>query len=166
MVQQVNAIKICLTITPSNGAFMPSHDFHNIPIRYCLISFQSESYENNVVYMSPGTSFSDDQSFYQELHRAHYKLPEFPTSFLLARKIELEFSDVSQDVVTATMSETTSASSSVRFLCFNAHASYSKNKQTSHSQVQRTSNGMKISIPGAQMIGYYTQVLPKFPQKQ
>lgn len=136
--------------------------FHNV----LLFSFQSESYENNVVYMSPGTSFSNDQSFYQELNRAHYKLPEFPTGFLLARKVELEFSDVNYDVVTSAMSEATSVSGSVGYSFFSAHASYSKNKQTSHVQVQRTSSGMKISIPGAQIIGYYTKVLPKFPLNQ
>lgn len=30
----------------------------------------------------------------------------------------------------------------------------------------RTANGMIINIPGAQVIGYYTEVLPRFPQTQ
>ena len=32
--------------------------------------------------------------------------------------------------------------------------------------VHRTANGMAIEIPGAQIIGYYTQVMPQFPKEQ
>ena len=30
----------------------------------------------------------------------------------------------------------------------------------------RTASGMVIEIPGAQIIGYYTQVMPQFPKEQ
>ena len=43
-------------------------------------------------------------------------------------------------------------------------AGYKKTSQT--MTVDRTANGMILNIPGAQIIGYYTTVLPKFPTKQ
>lgn len=84
----------------------------------------------------------------------------------MARKIELEFSGLDSETVTSTMSEMSHTSGGGGFLCFRASASKTKTKDTSHVQVKRTSNGMSIKIPGAQMIGYYTQILPKFPLDQ
>ena len=95
-----------------------------------------------------------------------YKLPEYTTGFLLARNIELEFSGVDAETVTSTMSEMSHSSGGGGFLCFRASVSKTKTRDTSHVQVQRTANGMSIKIPGAQIIGYYTKIVPKFPLKQ
>ena len=95
-----------------------------------------------------------------------FMLPEYPTSFLLARNIEMEFDGIDSSVITSTMNEMSQASGHGGFLFFHASASVSKSKTTSSVNIQRTANGMKLSIPGTQMIGYYTSVLPKFPHDQ
>lgn len=120
-----------------------------------------------MAYVSPGRDFEEDE-FVRKLSDASlsYKLPEYTTAFLLARKIELEFSGVDSNVVTHAMSEASHTSGGGGFFCFRASASVTKTKQTSHVQVKKTASGMSISIPGAQIIGYYTQVLPKFPLNQ
>ena len=117
--------------------------------------------------MSPGREFTET-SFYTELSQnvKQYKLPEYTTGFLLARKIEMEFSGLDSATVTSTMNEMSHKSGSGGFLFFRAQASETKTKHTSHTNVQRTASGMKISIPGAQLVGYYTQVLPRFPVNQ
>lgn len=78
----------------------------------------------------------------------------------------MEFSGVDSEVVTSTMRKVTEASGRGGFAFFRVSASYSKTRQTSHVSVKKTTTGMSISVPGAQIIGYYTQVMPRFPQNQ
>ena len=92
-----------------------------------------------------------------------YRLPEYVTSFLLSRDIELEFSNVKRRSFRDTVSTFTHHSAYASFFCFSASFSSTKSTYNSKSSVHRTANGMVIKIPGAQVIGYYTQKLPKFP---
>ena len=92
-----------------------------------------------------------------------YQLPEYVTSFLLARDFELEFSNIAQSTFHRTVSTFTHTSAHASFFCFSASFSSSSSNYKSRSSVHRTANGMKIKMPGAQIIGYYTQILPKFP---
>ena len=97
---------------------------------------------------------------------ARYRLPEYVTSFLLARDIELEFSGVDANTVRNTLDEYSQTSGSGGFLFFRASASVTKSNHWSQVTAQRTANGMTIKIPGTQLIGYYTEKLPKFPSNQ
>ena len=117
--------------------------------------------------MSPGREFNSEKGFYDEVTIPfRYMLPEYTTGFLLARNIELEFSNLDSETITSTMNEMSHTSGSGGFLFFKASASVTKTKQTSHVRVERTGSGMKIKIPGAQVIGYYTRVMPRFPVNQ
>lgn len=95
-----------------------------------------------------------------------YRLPEFVTSFLIAKDVELEFSNVNRRTFRETVSSFTRHSGHASFLCFSSSFSYSKGNYKSKSRLHRTANGMLIKIPGAQVIGYYTQKLPRFPATQ
>lgn len=95
-----------------------------------------------------------------------YRLPEYVTSFLIARDVELEFSNVNRKTFRETVSSFTHHSGHASFLCFSSSFSYSNSEHKSKSKIHRTANGMLIKIPGAQVIGYYTQKLPKFPATQ
>lgn len=64
------------------------------------------------------------------------------------------------------MSQTTRSGGSGGFLFFRVRHSKTKTKQVSHVVASKTASGMKIKIPGAQIIGYYTETIPKFPQEQ
>ena len=96
-----------------------------------------------------------------------YRLPEYVTSFLLAKDIELEITSKSANIFRSFMKETSysHSSSSMNFLVFSVGGSVVSSKSSSEakSRVHRTANGFKLQIPGAQVIGYYTRVLPKFP---
>ena len=125
--------------------------------------------DNDKTVVSPGREF-DEVQYYNKLTQSNgryrYKLPEYATSFLLARNIDLEFSGLDSSTSTYYMSQVTHKSHRGGFLFFHASHSETRSKQVSHVQASKTTDGLKIKIPGAQIIGYYTETLPKFPQDQ
>ena len=96
-----------------------------------------------------------------------YRLPEYVTSFLLAKEIELEISSGSGNFFRTFMRETSyhrfSAALNVLFFKAGFSAESPQASSEAKTRIHRTANGLKIKIPGAQLIGYYTRVLPKFP---
>lgn len=93
-----------------------------------------------------------------------YQLPEYTTGFLLAKDVSMSFRGVSSNVTSHAMQTSTSGSFSVGVGPFSASASSSYSHQSSHLRVSSLSDGLQIDIPGAQLIGYFTSVLPKFPK--
>lgn len=120
---------------------------------------------------SPGKGFSEIE-FINKINGDSsgtdtiYQLPEYVTSFLLAREVELEFSNINRRAFRDTVSTFTHHSAHANFFCFSASFSSTRSNYQSRSSVHRTANGMTIKMPGAQVIGYYTQILPKFPADQ
>ena len=97
-----------------------------------------------------------------------YRLPEFVTSFLLTKDVELEIISKSNKLYQAFVGSSITSSSSDSQQKFFVAYSMSSSSQSREfggatTKVHKTSTGMKIKIPGAQVIGYYTQKLPKFP---
>ncbi len=95
-----------------------------------------------------------------------YLFPEYVSSFLLARNIKLEFSGVDANSVSHGMQMMAGGSLSASYDMFTLGASVGIGKTKQSVNADRTTNGMIISIPGAQVIGYYTNVLPRFPRSQ
>ena len=95
-----------------------------------------------------------------------YLLPEYATGFLLAREIDLEFSGIDASTASHMVQTSIQSSLSIGIGPFSASASYGENHQKSSFQAKRTADGLKISIPGAQIIGYFTEIVPKFPTEQ
>ena len=117
---------------------------------------------------SPGRAYSEIEFINEINGKAErrdtiYQLPEYVTSFLLASDIELEFSNINRKTFSETVSIFSHTSVHASYYCFSASFSSSSGNYKSRSSVHRTANGMKIKMPGAQIIGYYTQILPKFP---
>ena len=96
-----------------------------------------------------------------------YLLPEYVTGLLLSRNVNLEFRGISASQSARAVHRFSSYSYSARggFGPWSARVSGGKTKSSSHRtfKMESTSNGLRVSIPGAQVIGYYTQVMPKFP---
>lgn len=128
-----------------------------------IFLLQKESDDVSDSYISPGKLPEAD--FYKRLTdnpNVHYKLPEYTTAFLLARNIDLEFAGLDSSTVSYAMQEQSHYEGHGGFLFFHAGVSVSKGKQTSQVTVDRTADGMRIKIPGAQIIGYYTEIVPSF----
>ena len=96
-----------------------------------------------------------------------YRLPEYVTSFLLAKDIELEISSKSKTLFRSFMKQTSTTRSTQgrNYVVFQTSSTTvsSYSSSTKVTRVHRTADGFKLTIPGAQVIGYYTRVLPKFP---
>ena len=75
----------------------------------------------------------------------------------------MEFRGVSKSTVSHTLSESASGHIEGRYGCFSASASVGYGKDESHLSTEATADGLRIRIPGAQLIGYYVTVLPRFP---
>ena len=119
-------------------------------------------------FASPPPSSEDDLRKYINGERSHhYLLPEYVTSFLLARNLKLQFSGLKSSSVSHAMQVMTGTSFSASiFGVFGVSASAGVGKEKQSLTADRTANGMIITIPGAQVIGYYTQVMPEFPRGQ
>lgn len=104
-----------------------------------------------------------------------FKLPQYVTGFLLARGIEMQFDGVNKEssrviMAASQVSSSTSYSGSggwgpFSFSGKSEYASQSQSKIRSSASFQASSSatGLKIKIPGVQIIGYFTQVVNKFP---
>ena len=95
-----------------------------------------------------------------------YVMPEYVTSFLLSRNVKLEFSDLDSKTVSTAMQVIAGISGGLNLpgLPFGFNSRLSSHAGWKHMTADRTVDGMVIHIPGAQLIGYYTQVMPQFPK--
>ena len=97
-------------------------------------------------------------------------MPEYVTSFLLARNVRLEFSGMDTNTVSTAIQASlgVGANAGIKgynmFGGINGHHSvnYGRRWANTHSKT----DGMVIEIPGAQIIAYYTNVMPLFPKEQ
>ena len=123
--------------------------------------------EQTATYVSPGPK--DEKTFRDYVAGTkvnRYLMPEYVTGFLLARNVKLQFSGVDSKTASHMTQLSVGVKFSASYEMFTVSAAVGVNKSKQRTTVDRTSNGMIISIPGAQIIGYYTSVLPKFPIKQ
>ena len=98
-------------------------------------------------------------------------MPEYVTSFLLARNVRLEFSGMDSKTVSTALE----VSAGVRGRAglqtgYNMFAGIGgatgAKAGRRFTNTHSTSDGMVIEIPGAQIIAYYTHVIPQFPKEQ
>ena len=128
---------------------------------------QQDSETRKSTFVSPPPSSEEDLRKYINGERDNlYLLPEYVTSFLLARNVKLQFSGLDSSSVSHAMQMMAGGSISGSYDMFSMSASVGIGKEKQSVTADRTANGMIINIPGAQVIGYYTQVMPQFPRDQ
>lgn len=108
----------------------------------------------------------NEQDYIAKVNKGHYQLPEYTTGFLLAKDVSMSFRGVDSSTVSHALKESASAKLSVGYGPFKASGSFGYGHQSSSLKVSSQSYGLKIDIPGAQIIGYYTSVLPEFPMNE
>lgn len=128
---------------------------------------------NQRVLGSPGygmteENFVDLVSEGDDPTRTIYRLPEYVTSFLLAKDIEMEISSKYRNFFHSFMKDvfykkTTTTKHVLIFKVGSTSEEKTDKNEEAKTRIHRTATGIKIRIPGAQIIGYYTKVLPKFP---
>ena len=92
-----------------------------------------------------------------------YLLPEYTTGFLLAKDVSMTFRGVESSTSSEALKQSASGSLSFGYGPFSISPSVSHGHSSSHLQVSSESDGLHIEIPGAQIIGYFTGVVDKFP---
>ena len=110
--------------------------------------------------VSPGP-MKDEKSYVNEA--INYQLPEYTTAFLLAKDISMRFRGVDSDTASHAIQESALAQLSGSYGPFRAKSSLGYGHKSSNLKVSSQADRLQIDIPGAQIIGYYTSVLPKFP---
>ena len=138
--------------------------------------FRPEMFRNVNMYtpnyqVSPGP-FATDQKFVTAAQDSqhNYRIPHYLTGLLLARNLNLEFSGMDRQSsynFVATSLSTRGKLGWGPITVFQGRASkpnsYDRNTQDSRFEATSTETGLRVRVPGVQLIGYYTQVTPKFP---
>jgi hypothetical protein len=132
--------------------------------------FRSNQFQirDETARVSPGNLEGEDR-FIQAVTEpgANYLLPEYATGLLLSRNINIEFKGISASRAAHAIHVATStsfrASGGFGFWKASVSGSFSNSRSQRTFSAEATSDGLRISVPGAQIIGYYTQVLPEFP---
>ena len=107
----------------------------------------------------------DDRDFVDAVVDGTYLLPQYVTGLLLARNVTLRF-QVSSSVASSFVSESNVRSASASYGPFCMSARYRTSSRTtsqSSFRASTSSSGLNINVPGTQQIGYYTEVVPRFP---
>ena len=133
------------------------HNYH-----YYALSLQ----RRERVYVSPGHTTEQEFLTAASSNTTTYLLPQYTTAFLLAKDVSMEFIKMTSDLRSSALSESAAASVSGHYGPFHASASFSYGHQRSSMQASTTADGLRITIPGAQIIGYYVTIPRKFPRDQ
>lgn len=131
--------------------------------------FRPEMFRNDKLYtpnyqVSPGP-YTTDREFVNAAQdaRRNYHIPHYLTGLLLARNLNLEFSGMDRQSSYNFVATSLSTRSRFGWGPFSVSHSYNRNTQSSRFEATSTETGISVRVPGVQLIGYYTQVTPKFP---
>lgn len=129
---------------------------------------QRDEAEQKNTYVSPGpqSELVLRDAIATGLNGNLYLMTEYVTSFVLVRDVKLEFSGLDANSISHAMQMMAGGSLSGSYDMYSMGASVGIGKTKQSVTADRTANGMIINIPGAQIIGYYTDVLPRFPTTQ
>lgn len=118
--------------------------------------------QRNNIKVSPGPQKTDKE--FVEAVKAEHALPQYVTGLLLCRNLNLEFSGVDQETKASFVRTSLNVGLSVSYGPFTLSTGVSRTKQKSAFEATTTASGLRVRIPGVQMIGYYTEVVQKFPK--
>ena len=120
------------------------------------------------VLVSPGDNLPEKEFFEKAKDRSKYLLPHYSTALLLSRNISIEFREITSNAVYQAVQQSSSFSAGFSVGGFwgsvGASASGSWGNSQSSAKVESTDTGLRITIPGVSIIGYYTQNVPLFPK--
>lgn len=88
----------------------------------------------------------------------------YPTAFVVASNVELEFSGDTLSLESALESSSTEANVEVGYGPFSLSASHKSAKTKSKTRAESTATGMRISLQAPQIISWVSELLPKLPK--
>ena len=117
--------------------------------------------QRNNIKVSPGPQDSD-KAFVEAVDG--HVLPQYITGLLLCRNLDLEWSGVDQETKASFVRTSLNVGLSVSYGAFQLGGGLARAKQKSSFEATTTASGLRVRVPGVQMIGYYTEVVDKFPK--
>ena len=100
---------------------------------------------------------------YSDLNHDQYLLYQYPTAFLLAKDVSMEFSGLDAQTKQTALTTSFGVAAKGGYGPFSFGGSSATSTSNSNMRASCTADGLKVEIPGAQLIGYYCDVVPKFP---
>lgn len=88
----------------------------------------------------------------------------YPTAFVVAANVELEFSGDTSSLESALESSSREANVEVGYGPFALSASHKSSKSKSKTRAEATATGMRISLQAPQIISWVSELLPKLPK--
>lgn len=88
----------------------------------------------------------------------------YPTAFVVASNVELEFAGNTSSLESALESSSTEANVEVGYGPFALSASHKSSKSKSKTRAEATATGMRISLQAPQIISWVSELLPKLPK--
>ncbi|KAL8804798.1 MAG: hypothetical protein Q9200_005682 [Gallowayella weberi] len=88
----------------------------------------------------------------------------YPTAFVVASNVELEFSGNTSSLESALESSSTEANVEVGYGPFALSASHKSSKSKAKTRAEATATGMRISLQAPQVISWVSELLPKLPK--
>ena len=120
------------------------------------------------ILVSPGDELPEKEFVTKAMDRNKYLLPHYASGLLLSRNVSVEFRELSSSAVYHAVQESSSFSAGFSVGGFwgsaGASASGSWGSSQSSAKVESTDTGLRVTIPGVSIIGYYTQNVPLFPK--
>lgn len=95
---------------------------------------------------------------------AYPYFPSYPTSFIVASGIELEFRGDTTHLESAVESSHFDAQVKVGYGPFSLSASHSQDKSSAKTKMETTATGTRITLEAPAIIGWVSQLVPQLPR--
>ncbi|KAF4339124.1 Phage tail fiber repeat 2 [Fusarium beomiforme] len=90
--------------------------------------------------------------------------PSYPTAFIVASNVELEFRGDTTELEEAVESSHTDAQVKVGYGPFSLSASHSQDKSSAKTKMETTATGTRITLEAPAIIGWVSQLVPQLPR--
>ncbi|KAG4286400.1 hypothetical protein FPRO06_07660 [Fusarium proliferatum] len=90
--------------------------------------------------------------------------PSYPTAFIVASNVELEFRGDTTSLEEAVESSHTDAQVKVGYGPFSLSASHSQDKSSAKTKMETTATGTRITLEAPAIIGWVSQLVPQLPR--
>ncbi|RBR10373.1 hypothetical protein FVER53590_12490 [Fusarium verticillioides] len=90
--------------------------------------------------------------------------PSYPTAFIVASNVELEFRGDTSALEEAVESSHTDAQVKVGYGPFSLSASHSQDKSSAKTKMETTATGTRITLEAPAIIGWVSQLVPQLPR--
>jgi hypothetical protein len=120
------------------------------------------------VALSPGPDElkkAIDRKDHKALQQFAY-FPSYPTAFIIASNVELEFRGDTTHLEDAVESSSFDANLKVGYGPFSLSASHKQEKSSSKTKMETTAVGTKIKLEAPSIIGWVTTLLPALPRNK